>query len=73
MHFCSWLFFVEYTKFYTHDYDTKLQNTNTKCSMTTILYEYNVQYTDFFTICQLQSKHYTIYIPKHFLDFNPGS
>jgi CRISPR/Cas system type I-B associated protein Csh2 (Cas7 group RAMP superfamily) len=25
-HFCSWLFFVEYTKFYMHDYDTKLQN-----------------------------------------------
>jgi hypothetical protein len=74
MHFCSWLFFVEYIKFYMHDYDTKLQNTNIKCSMTTILYEYNVQYIDFFTIYQLQSKHYTIYIPKYFFsDFNSGS
>jgi len=53
--------------------DTKLQNTNIKCSMTTILYEYSVQYIDFFTIYQLQSKHYTIYIPKHFTDFNSGS
>jgi len=56
-----------------HDYDTKLQNTNTKCSMTTILYEHNVQYIDFFTLYQLQSIHYTIYIPKHFSDFNSGS
>ena len=73
-HFCSWLFLLITQNFtcmtMTPNYKTQTWNAPWKA----ILYEYNVQYIDFFfTIYQLQSKDYTIYAPKHFPDFNSCS
>ena len=43
MHFCSWLFFVAYTKFYMHDYDTKLwKHKNEMLHQKQSWYVYNV-------------------------------